>query len=91
MSATYLLPRHMSPIKEAYESLGFIFNEVVDNHGFDDIDPNTYYEVTLPEGWKIVPNVSSWFNIFDEAGKKRVTYTFNPSVICANSMHMLKP
>lgn len=54
------LPREMTPSKEVWEKMGFVFYETKDP---------LFYKAILPAGWKIVPTDNPmWSNIVDARG-----------------------
>ncbi len=63
----WMLPKDMSPRKEVFESLGFVF---------EDIDDNVLYQATLPDGWKLESDGGYWTTIIDEKGRNRGSYFY---------------
>ena len=61
------LPKQMKPSKEAFENLGFTFQ---------DIDDDVLYQATLPEGWKLESDGDYWTTLVDEKGRKRGSYFY---------------
>lgn len=57
-----MLPKEMTPSKEAFEAFGFIF---------EDIDDDVLYKATLPDGWKLDSEGGYWTYIIDDKGRKR--------------------
>ena len=57
-----MLPREMKPSKEAFEALGFVFEEVGDN---------VLYKAKLPDGWSIKENGCYGTDFFDEKNRLR--------------------
>lgn len=62
-----MLPKEMHPNKEAFESLGFSFEEVGDD---------ILYQATLPKGWSLDSNGEYWTTLIDEKGRKRGDYFY---------------
>lgn len=58
----WMLPKRMQPSKEAFEALGFTF---------EDIDDNVLYQATLPAGWELQSDGGYWTTLVDEKGRKR--------------------
>lgn len=57
------LPIRMIPSKEAFEALGFIF---------EDIDDDILCKATLPKGWKLKASENEYgTDLIDEKGRKR--------------------
>jgi len=56
------LPKDMSPNKESFETVGFVF---------EDIGDDILYKATLPEGWRLKYTDSGCSDIIDDKGRKR--------------------
>jgi len=56
------LPKDMNPSKEAFEKIGFKFQEVGDN---------VLYAASLPKGWKIKSDGGYWSYIYDQHNCRR--------------------
>lgn len=61
------LPKKMRPSKEAFENLGFTFQ---------DIDDDVLYQATLPEGWILKSDGGYWTTLIDEKGRNRGSYFY---------------
>lgn len=61
------LPRDMRPSKEAFESLGFTF---------EDIGDDVLYQATLPDGWTLKSDGGYWTYLIDEKGRERGSYFY---------------
>jgi hypothetical protein len=61
------LPKDMRPNKEAYESLGFTF---------EDIGDNVLCQATLPNGWTLRSDGGYWTYLIDEKGRERGSYFY---------------
>ena len=58
------MPKSMSPSREAFEALGFVFGTEVDE---------LFLKAKLPPGWtRAATDHSMWSTIVDEKGRKRV-------------------
>lgn len=58
------MPKEMSPSREAFEKLGFVFGDAVDD---------LFLKATLPAGWtRAATDHSMHSDILDEKGRKRV-------------------
>ena len=62
-----LLPKDMRPSKEAFESLGF---------AFEDIGDDVLYHATLPDGWTLKSDGGYWTYLIDEKGRERGSYFY---------------
>ena len=66
--STYRLPMEMNPSKEAFEALGFTF---------EDIGDDVLCKATLPDGWKLKADGDRyWTYLIDEKGRKRGSYFY---------------
>ena len=61
------LPRDMRPSKEAFEAIGF---------KFEDIGDDVLYQATLPEGWTLKSDGGYWTYLIDEKGRERGSYFY---------------
>ena len=61
------LPKDMRPSREAFEALGF---------KFEDIGDDVLYQATLPEGWTLESDGGYWTNLVDDKGRKRGNYFY---------------
>ena len=61
------LPRDMRPNKEAFEAIGF---------KFEDIGDDVLYQATLPEGWTLKSDGGYWTYLIDEKGRERGSYFY---------------
>jgi len=61
------LPKKMNPSKEAFESLGFTF---------EDIGDDVLYKATLPDGWELNSDDGYWTYLIDEKGRERGSYFY---------------
>lgn len=63
------LPKKMHPCKEAFEALGFTFEDIP----ADDV----LCKATLPDGWKLKSDGGEyWTYLIDEKGRKRGSYFY---------------
>lgn len=66
-----LLPKKMTPEKEVWESLGFVFT---------DRENDVMYNATLPEGWSEIQQIpDNIFIIYDKEMNERAIYYYYPS------------
>ena len=61
------LPKKMRPTQEAFEALGFTF---------EDIGDSVLFKATLPDGWCLEEAGGYWTNLIDEKGRKRGSYFY---------------
>ena len=65
------LPQKMTPHKEMWESLGFVFTDIGDD---------ALYGAKLPEGWTAMQDIpSNFFYIFDGKGTERAIFYYQPA------------
>lgn len=65
-----LLPKKMTPAKEIWESLGFVFT---------DFEDELMYKATLPEGWLEIQQIpDNFFIIYDNEFNERAIYYYYP-------------
>ncbi len=72
------LPRDMRPNKEAFEAIGF---------KFEDIEDDVLYQATLPEGWTLKSDGGYWTYLIDEKGRERGSYFYKGALYDRNG-HM---
>ena len=67
------LPIKMNPSKEAFEALGFVFEE---------IDDDLLCKATLPEGWTMKADEDGgyWTYLYDAKGRKRASYFYKGAI-----------
>lgn len=62
-----MLPKEMKPSSQAFEDVGFTFEETADN---------VLCNGTLPEGWKTKADCENWLDFIDEKGRERGSIFF---------------
>jgi hypothetical protein len=73
------LPKDMRPSREAFEALGF---------KFEDIGDDVLCQATLPEGWTLKSDGGYWTYLIDEKGRERGSY-FYKGAFYDRSGHMV--
>ena len=77
------LPIKMNPSKEAFEALGFTFEE---------IDDDLLCKATLPEGWTMKADEDGgyWTYIYDSKGRERASYFYKGAIYDRDAFMDLK-
>lgn len=76
------LPKDIYTNKEILEEIGFHFKNIIDESNF--------YEVTIPNGWRLKANFSvPWIDLYDHNNLHRAIY-FYKSLSCKKPYIMLK-